>query len=122
LPIHVKSDMAKKKPNRAAVLATLGEQPQTGRKPKRPEKLDARLDQLIKECDRWLRLFREAWFNPGSPHIQLAIGATEQKDLLRRYDEAIEVMQWIAASAEVAEEKLKEGRQQAAKYASGKET
>ena len=105
--------MAKKKPDRIAVLATLGPWPQPGRRPKRPRGVDARLTQMIRESAAWVRLVREVWFDPDDPLVEEAIGATERDGLPEQYDEAIDIVRWVAACAEVAEEKLKAGKRKA---------
>lgn len=107
--------MAKKKPDRIAVLATLGQRPQTGRRPKRPKTVDERLKQLVHESEAWGRLVREVWLDPSDPLIEDAIGATVCEGLSEQYDEAIEIVQWVAACAGVAEEKLKAGKRKAVK-------
>ena len=113
--------MAKKKPDRIAVLATLGQKPQTGRRPKRPKAVDERLKQMIQESEAWVRLVREVWFDPSDPLIEDAIGATVCEGLPDQYDEAIAIIQWVAACAEVAEMKLKAGKRKAVKKLKDKE-
>jgi hypothetical protein len=94
---------------------SLGRLPQTGRRPRKPKTVDARLDQLVKDSDAWVRLFREVWFDPSDPLIEDAIGASEQPELSDQYDTAIDAIRWVAACAEVAEDKLKSGKRKAQK-------
>lgn len=105
--------MAKKKLD---VRSTLGvDTSLTGRKPTRPKSLDARLEQLAKESETWLRLFREVWFDLDDPLIADAAGASELPDLSQPYDDAIEVMRWVEASAAYAQEVLEAGKAKAIK-------
>lgn len=78
--------MAKKKPDRIAVLATLGPTPQTGRPPRRPKGVDERLTQIIRESEAWVRLIREVWFDPNDPLVEDAIGAIEHYQIPAQYD------------------------------------
>lgn len=97
------------------VRRSLGPQPMTGRRPTSPAKIDQRLQQVIKESNAWLRLFREVWFYPVESMLDLAVGAGEHPDLPASYDEAIDLMRWIAASAEYAQDKLEQGKAKAKK-------
>jgi hypothetical protein len=107
--------MAKSKPTKQQVLASLAPHAQTGRKPKKPPTVDGRLDQLIKDSEAWIRKIQEVWFAQDDPLIEDAVGATTQPNLADKYDEAIGTMRRIAAYAEVAEEKLQNGMRKAKK-------
>lgn len=108
--------MSNKKLTANDVSKSLGaDKTQTGRKPKRPKGLVARLEQLNKEADSWLRLFREVWFDPSDPIIADAVGSSELSDLSEVYNDALEKMRWISASAEFAQQKLEQGKAKAKK-------
>jgi len=107
--------MPKKKPTKQDALHNLGPHAQTGRKPKKPATIDARLDQLIKDSESWNRQVREAWFDPGDPLIEDGIGATICQNLPDFYADAIETIQWLRLYAEIAEEKLRQGKRKAEK-------
>ncbi len=92
-------------------LATGTSQP--GRRPKKPKGVEARLEQLAKESDAWVRLCAEVWFPADEPLIEEAIGAGNISDVAERYDEAIACVRWVAGCAKVAEEKLKVGKEKA---------
>jgi len=112
--------MAKKKLTANDVSKSLGvNHSLTGRKPQHPKAVDERLEQLIKESESWLRLAREVWFNPGEPLIADARGATELPQLSLHYDDAIESMRWIEASATYGLEILERGKAAAIRKASG---
>ena len=99
------------------VTKLLGEEPQPGHKPKRPPKVDGRLEQLSKETQSWMRLFAEVRFNPNDPLVQDGTGATDIEYLPELYDKPIEIMRRLPAYAEYGLKKLLDGKKRASQKA-----
>lgn len=106
--------MAIRKLSEQDVQNSIVPQPIPGRRPKSPTRIDQRLQQLVAESNTWIRLFREVWFfPPPAGMLELAVGASDHPDMPERYDEAIELMRWIAASADYGAKRLQEGKKNA---------
>jgi len=84
---------------------------QTGRRPLKPEGLDARLEQFVKEGQSWIRLCAEVWFSSQDMLIEEGTGSLSPDDLAERYENAIVVARWVAGCAKAAEAKLTKGKE-----------
>ena len=83
---------------------------QTGRRPMKPKGLDHRLEQFVKEGERWMRLCAEVWFPHDDQLIEEGTGALTPDDLAERYESAIVIARWVAGCAKLAEAKLTKGK------------
>jgi hypothetical protein len=81
----------------------------------KPKGLAKRLDQFVKEGDRWMRLCAEVWFSQSDPLIEEGTSSQYPAGLLERYEEAIVTARWIAEFAKLAEEKLNAGKSESAR-------
>ena len=95
-------------------------QGRSGRPAKIPEGFQACMDEFIKDSRSWLNRYSEVWFSSKNPVLENAYGVLEHKDAPASYDEAIELIDAIAACAAEGKEKLVKGKATAERKLAGK--
>ncbi len=69
-----------------------------GKRPKHPATVNERLKQPTRESEACVRLIRHVGFDLSDPLVEDAIAPTQENELPTQYDEAMEVIRWVAGA------------------------